>query len=76
MSVFHYFEKSPTQFALYDDELDMPIMYGSRNLVDAMVRKLSKDVMVIYYKRDSDKFSFKKKIIYEGSKEDAKTTKG
>ena len=67
--LYHYFERSPSEFALYDDELDMPIAYGSRNLVDSMVRSLSPTVTVAYYKRDTaDKFSFKKKLIYKGKK--------
>jgi hypothetical protein len=59
---------------LFDDELDMPVAWGGRNLVDAMVRTLSKSITVVYYKRDiSDKFSFKKKLIYEGRKEKEKS---
>jgi len=74
--VFHYFEKSPTEFVLFDDELDMPIIYGSRNLVDSTVRKLSKNVTVIYYKRDTvEQSSFKKNVIYKGKKEEG-TKKG
>jgi len=47
----------------------MPIMYGSRNLVDSTVRKLSSTVTVIYYKRDTtEKSSFKRKVIYKGKK--------
>lgn len=68
--LYHYFELSVSQFALFDDELDMPVAYGSRNLVDAMVRSFRKSINVVYYKRDgSDKVSFKKKAIYEGKKE-------
>jgi len=71
MVVYHYFEKSPTEFVLFDDELDMPIIYGSRNLVDATVRKLPSTVTVIYYKRDTtEKSAFKRKVIYKGKKED------
>ena len=71
--VYHYFERSPAEFALYDDELDMPIAYGSRNLVDSAVRKLNPLVMVVYYKRDiGDKVSFKKKVIYNGKTQKVK----
>jgi hypothetical protein len=66
--IYHYLELTPTKIALYDDDFEEPIMQGSRNLVDATVRKLDKKVMVIYYKRDTDKFSFKKKFVYEGKK--------
>ena len=68
--LYHYFEKSTTEFALYDDELDMPIAWGSRNLVDSAVRSLKKSITVIYYKRDiTDNISFKKKMMYDGTKE-------
>jgi hypothetical protein len=68
--LYHYFERSPSSFALYDDELDMPVAYGSRNLVDAMVRSFRPTITVVYYKRDmGDKISFKKKAMYEGKKE-------
>jgi hypothetical protein len=68
--LYHYFERSPSDFALYDDEMDMPVAYGSRNLVDAIVRSLRKSVTVVYYKRDAgDKVSYKKKVIYSGKEE-------
>jgi len=74
MLVYHYFEKSPTEFVLFDDELDMPIMYGSRNIVDATVRKLSTSITVIYYKRDTtEKYAFKRKVIYKGKKTEPST---
>lgn len=72
--LYHYFERSPSEFALYDDELDMPVAYGSRNLVDSMVRNLSPRVTVVYYKRDmGDKVSFKKKMMFQGKKEKSNT---
>ena len=74
--LYHYFERDVSNFALYDDELDMPVAYGSRNLVDAMVRNLSKSVSVVYYKRDTDGVTFKKKVVYEGKKVDVQTVKG
>ncbi len=73
--LYHYFERSVSKFALYDDELDLPVAYGSRNLVDGTVRKLSKTITIIYYKRDVDKMTFKKKIIYNGKKESDKQKK-
>jgi hypothetical protein len=67
--VYHHFELEVSKFALYDDELDMPIVHGSRNLVEATVRKLSEDVVIIYYKRDaSDKTSYKRKAKFIGGK--------
>jgi hypothetical protein len=75
--LYHYFERSVTEFALYDDELDMPVAYGSKNLVDSMVRSFPKTITIIYYKRDVvDKFSFKKYIIYDGQKSAAHSNTG
>ena len=73
MLLYHYIERSPTELALYDDEFDMPIAYGSRNLVDATVKNLNKKVNIVYYKRDVDGLSFKKKLIYEGKKQSTNT---
>ena len=64
--IYHYFERSPSEFVLYDDEMDMPVAYGSKNLVDARVRSLSPKVSIAYYKRDVDKTSFKKKFFFRG----------
>ena len=67
--LYHHFEIEVSKFALYDDELDMPIVHGSRNLVDATVRKLSKEVVIIYYKRDTiDDSSYKRKAKFIGGK--------
>jgi hypothetical protein len=67
--LYHYFERSVSEFALYDDELDMPVAYGSRNLVDGTVKNLDKSVAIVYYNRDvTNKMAFKKKIIYNGKK--------
>jgi len=67
--LYHHFERSPSEFALYDDEFDIPVGYGSRNLVESIVRRLSKNVTVIYYKRDPvDRQSFKRKAVYSGDK--------
>ena len=75
--LYHYIERSPTQFVLFDDKMDMPIAWGSRNLVDSVIRRLSSKVNVVYYKRDLiDKASFKKKVVYNGRANEAKKTKG
>jgi hypothetical protein len=73
--LYHYLERSPSEFVLFDDEMDMPVAYGSRNLVDSMVRNLSPHITVIYYKRDmADKVSFKKKMMFQGKKEKSNTS--
>ena len=74
--LYHYFERTPSQFALFDDEFDLPVAWGSKNLVDTVIRNLNKTITICYYKRDSNKISFKKKAIYEGKKETDKTKKG
>lgn len=66
--LFHHFELEVSKFALYDDELDMPIIYGSRNLVDATVRKLPEDIVIMYYKRDTSDKSYKRKAKFIGGK--------
>lgn len=75
--LYHYFERSPTEFAIYDDELDMPIAYGSKNLVDSVVRRLNKVITIIYYKRDNaDKVSYKRYAVFDGKKESTDQKKG
>ena len=65
--LFHHFELSVSKFVLYDDELDMPIIYGSKNLVEGVIHALPTDVVIIYYKRDStDKTSYKRKAKLVG----------
>ncbi len=67
---YHHFEYSASEFGLFDDADDgTPIVVGSRNLVDATIRHLSKNVTIFYYKKNSNKGYWEKKIIYEGKKE-------
>jgi hypothetical protein len=55
----------------------MPVAWGSKNLVDSVVRNLPKVITICYYKRDfTNKVSFKKNAIFEGKKEEDKTKKG
>lgn len=55
--LYHYFEFSDSKrrivYALFDADLDKPVAYGSRSLVNGTIRNLSKNVTVIYYKQDS-----------------------
>jgi hypothetical protein len=50
--LYHFFQKSVSEYTLFDDEMDYPVSYGSKNLVEGTIRKLDKAVTVIYYKRD------------------------
>lgn len=63
---YHHFEYDVGKFALFDDADDgTPVVVGSRNLVDATIRKLSSSVTIYYYKKDPKGF-WVKKMIYEG----------
>lgn len=68
-AVYHHFEYSVSEFGLFDDANDgTPVVVGSRNLVDATIRHLSKGVTIFYYKFHSDGY-WEKKMVYEGKKE-------
>ena len=55
--LYHYFEfldsKKRIMYALYDADMDKPVSYGSRSLVNGTIRNLSKNVTVVYYKPNS-----------------------
>lgn len=61
--LYHLFKLNTVKYALYDDEMDMPIQYGSLNLITAATQSLKKhikNVRIVYYDRDlSDKMTFK-----------------
>lgn len=64
--IYHYFKLSTIIYALFDDEMDMPVMYGSLNKVETTVESLRKhipEVFIVYYDRDlQEKTSFKKNM--------------
>ncbi len=66
-TIYHYFKLSTVLYALYDDLMDQPIMYGSLNKVEATVdsiRKTVPNVFFVYYDRDlQDKIPFKKNSL-------------
>lgn len=63
---YHHFEYDVSHFGLFDDADDgTPIVVGSRNLVDATIRRLPQNVTIFYYKKDNKGFWIKK-AIYEG----------
>jgi len=46
-------------YALYDMDMDKPVAYGSRSLVNGVIRNLNKNVTIVYYKPTStDKQTF------------------
>jgi hypothetical protein len=66
--IYHHYEYSVSEFGLFDDADDgTPIVIGSRNLVDATIRHLPKNVIIFYYKKSNIGF-WEKKVIYDGSK--------
>jgi hypothetical protein len=66
--LYHYFQMTPVKSVLFDDDMDMPVAYGSKNLVEGTITHLSKNVTVIYYKRNVDKQTFynPRFLKYEG----------
>jgi hypothetical protein len=63
---YHHFEYDVAHFGLFDDADDgTPVVVGSRNLVDATIRRLPQSVTIYYYKKDNKGFWIKK-AIYEG----------
>ena len=49
---YHHFEYSVSKFGLFDDADDgTPVVVGSRNLVDAVIRNLPRQVTIFYYKK-------------------------
>lgn len=70
--LYHHFEYSVSSFGLFDDADDgTPVVVGSRNLVDAVIRNLPQRVTIFYYKKNPVGF-WEKKIIYDGKKETAR----
>jgi hypothetical protein len=74
--IYHHFEYSVSYFGLFDDADDgTPIVIGSRNLVDAVIRNLPKRVIIFYYKKNSKGYWEKKTGntgTYNGKQEDNK----
>jgi ABC-type uncharacterized transport system substrate-binding protein len=76
--LYHLFEfknsNGQLKYALYDADMDMPVSYGSKNLVYGTVTKLPKNVTVVYYKPDVDKVTFynPRQQKYTGQNEETK----
>jgi hypothetical protein len=65
---YHHFEYSVSEFGMFDDADDgTPVVIGSRNLVDAVIRKLPKNITIFYYKKSAMGY-WEKKAIYDGNK--------
>jgi hypothetical protein len=54
---------------LFDDNFNLPIVYGSNQKIDLTIRNISQDLDIFHYKEDmSVKHSFKLYIIDKGKK--------
>jgi hypothetical protein len=54
---FYVLETSSTKFAVYDSEFDVPIYYGSWNMVEGIIKNIklkSKDASIYYYVINKD----------------------
>ena len=58
--VFHYIEINSTTIAFYDSELDMPLAYGSKVIVSAIIKNLNPKIKINYYKIKNDSIDLTK----------------
>lgn len=65
-TLFHYIEIDPSTCVLFDSELDMPLIRGSKNRVAAVIKNLNPSIRINYYNVDSDFIKIGK--IYEKRK--------
>lgn len=64
-TLYHFFKLSSTMFILYDNLMDMPIQYGSLNVVMPTVESVKKHVKgsyIFFYDKGPD-MEFKKNNI-------------
>ena len=67
---YHVFKLTPILFVLWDDDVSMPIAYGSYQRIQATLNIIPKDATVFYYKEDASvKHSFKFYTLFEGKKQ-------
>lgn len=52
--IFHYIKLNATTYVLYDSDMDIPIMYGSKNKVDLTVKNLNPKIRINYYVNTND----------------------
>jgi hypothetical protein len=64
--VYHHFKLTPILFSFWDNEFDMPIVYGSNQKVQATINNIADGSIVYYYKEDANvKNSFKQYMTFE-----------
>jgi hypothetical protein len=69
MIIYHHFKINPAVSALFDVEMNIPIMYGSNQKIQMMLNKINKSSTILYYKEDVMlKKSYKYFMQYNGKK--------
>jgi len=67
--IYHHFKISPIVSVLFDSEMDIPIAYGSNQRIQAVLNRINKESIILYYKEDITlKNSYKYFMQYEGKK--------
>ncbi len=68
--IYHVFKLSPVLYVLWDNTVDMPIIYGSYQRLQATINQIPKNSTIYYYKEDvTVKNSFKFYMMFEGREE-------
>lgn len=65
-TLFHYIEIDSVNCVLFDSELDVPIIRGSKNRVSAVIKNLNPAIRINYYNLTDDLIKIDK--IYEKRK--------
>ena len=62
--VFYHFKVSPSCYALFDSEINTPVIYGSYNLVSSTIKNLPPTVSIFYFETDP-RMGWKMKRTYK-----------
>jgi hypothetical protein len=68
--VYYHYKIDPTNYALFDSEMTTPAIYGSYNLVAAVISNLPKSVTIFYFEIN-DREGWKMKRSYKPDKKTA-----
>lgn len=49
-TIYHYIEINGLTITLFDSEFDIPICFGSKNLISAKIGTLNPNITIFYYK--------------------------
>lgn len=63
--LFYHFKIDTATYSLFDSMMDTPIVFGSFNIVSAVVVKLPKNSVVYYFEVDASK-GWKTKKVFKG----------